>query len=76
MGTLAGLAISEFARSSAPQAAAQDAKLPFANSVDQRLQTVEELRKLNALMQKQIDLLTSGKVRVVVVEEKAEGPKR
>ena len=51
-----------------PEATAQEGQQPFASSIEQRQQTVEELRKLNALMQKQIDLLTSGKVRVVVVE--------
>lgn len=75
-GALAGFVLSELVRSPAPVATAQDAKQPFANSTDQRQQTVEELRRLNALMQKQIDLLTSGKVRVTVVDEKAEGAKR
>ena len=49
-------------------AVAQQGKQPFASSIEQRQETVEQLRKLNGLMQKQIDLLTSGKVRVVVVE--------
>ena len=75
-GVLAGVVLSEWGRSPAIEATAQDAKQPFANSVEQRQQTVEELHKLNALMQKQIDLLTSGKVRVTIVEDKAEGGKR
>lgn len=57
-------------------ATAQEGRQPFASSVEQRQQTVEELRKLNALMQKQIDLLTSGKVRVIVVEREPEAGKR
>jgi hypothetical protein len=63
-------------RQPAPSVTAQETRQPFASSIEQRQQTVEELRKLNALMQKQVDLLTSGKVRVVVVEEKAEAGKR
>ena len=55
---------------------AQDSRQPFASSIEQRQQTVEEIRKLSALMQKQLDLLSSGKVRVIVVEEKAAGGKR
>jgi hypothetical protein len=55
---------------------AQETKQPFASSIEQRQQTVDELRKLNALMQKQVDLLTSGKVRVVIVDERAEAAKR
>ncbi len=77
---IAGIAIgvigSELIRSPGAEATAQDAKQPFANSIEQRQQTVEELRKLNSLMQKQIDILTSGKVRVTVVDEKAEGGRR
>jgi hypothetical protein len=54
----------------------QESRQPFASSIEQRQQTVEELRKLNALVQKQIELLSSGKVRVIVVQDKAEGGKR
>lgn len=53
-------------------ATAQEGKQPFANSIEQRQQTVEELKKLNTLMQKQLDLLQSGKVRVIVVERAAD----
>jgi hypothetical protein len=67
-------------RSGNRAASADDTSQPFASSIEQRQQTVEELRKLNSLMQKQIDLLTSGRVRVVVVEpseeEKPERGKR
>jgi len=76
LGVLTGMFALAVLRVPAPQAEAQEGKMPFASSIDQRQQTVEELRRLNALMQKQIDLLTSGKVRVVVVEERAEGGKR
>ena len=72
-----------FFRLSAPVVTAQESRQPFANSVEQRQQTIDELRKLQALMQKQIELtqkqielLTSGQVRVIVVEAKPEGGKR
>jgi hypothetical protein len=76
LGVATGVISLELLRVPSREAEAQEGKMPFASSIDQRQQTVEELRKLNALMQKQIDLLTSGKVRVVVVEEKAEGGRR
>lgn len=75
-GMVLGGVLTELAQLPGGTATAQDAKLPFANSVDQRHQNIEELRKLNALMQKQIDLLSSGRVRVIVVDEKGEGAKR
>ena len=72
-----------FVRLPAPVVTAQESGQPFANSIEQRQQTIDELRKLQALMQKQIELtqkqielLTSGQVRVIVVEAKAEGGKR
>jgi hypothetical protein len=74
-GVLAGVALTA-GRTWSNDAHAQDAKLPFASSVEQRQQNVEELRKLNALMQKQLDLLTSGRVRVVVVEDRGDTGKR
>ena len=70
LGGVVAVLLTSWLRLPSPMAAAQEGKMPFANSIDQRQQTVEELRKLNALMQKQIDLMTSGKVRVIVVEEK------
>ena len=76
LGVVTGILSLELLRVPSRAVEAQEGKMPFASSIDQRQQTVEELRKLNALMQKQIDLLTSGKVRVTVVEEKAEGARR
>jgi hypothetical protein len=67
LGVAIGALALEIVRGPAREAEAQEGKMPFASSIDQRQQTVEELRKLNALMQKQLDLLTSGKVRVQVV---------
>ena len=75
-GVLSGMLFLVFFRLPGREAEAQEGRQPFASSIEQRQQTVEELRKLNALMQKQIDLLSSGKVRVIVVEEKREGGKR
>jgi hypothetical protein len=76
LGGVLAAAATIWLRQPEPVANAQEGRQPFASSVEQRQQTVEELRKLNALMQKQIDLLQSGKVRVVVVEDKAEGGRR
>ncbi len=75
-GFAAGMLFLAIVRLPSREVEAQDGKLPFASSVEQRQQSVEELRKLNALMQKQIDLLTSGKVRVTVVDEKTETGRR
>jgi len=79
LGGAAALLLVAFFRSPGQVAGAQEGRQPFASSIEQRGEMVAELRKLNGLMQKQIDLLTSGKVRVVVVEraaeEKAEGRK-
>ncbi len=76
LGLAAGFVVALFVRQPAPIVTAQETRQPFASSIEQRQQTVEELRKLNGLMQKQIDLLTSGKIRVIIVEEKAEPGKR
>ncbi|MBI3463944.1 MAG: hypothetical protein HY000_12930 [Planctomycetes bacterium] len=75
-GVLSGMLGLVLFRLPGRDAEAQEGRQPFASSIEQRQQTVEELRKLNALMQKQLDLLSSGKVRVVVVEEKAAGGKQ
>src|SRR2546425_11705308 len=72
LGAATVLVFGLIARSSAPVATAQESRAPFASSVEQRQSTVEELRKLTALVQKQNELLTSGKVKVVVVERAAE----
>ena len=76
LGAVTALLLMMWVRLPGPSASAQEGRQPFASSIEQRAQTVEELRKLNALVQKQIDLLTSGKVRVVVVEEKVEAGRR
>lgn len=54
---------------------AQGIRQPFRSSIEQRQQTIEELRKLNRLMQKQLDLLASGKVKVIVVERSKQNEK-
>lgn len=43
---------------------------PFANSVEQRNEMVEQLRKVNAQLELQNALLRSGQLKVVVVEPK------
>ncbi|MCA9247864.1 MAG: hypothetical protein KDA42_12130 [Planctomycetales bacterium] len=42
---------------------------PFANSITQRKEIVDELREIKALMREQNTLLKSGKIRVVVSPE-------
>jgi hypothetical protein len=48
---------------------------PFANSVEQRLETVQQLKEIKALLKEQNALLQSGNVKVIIVEQdKAGGP--
>ena len=63
--------------------AAPRAELPFANSVEQRMETINELREIrallkeqNALVKEQISLLRSGEVKVMVLQpdKQAEKP--
>lgn len=53
---------------------AQQTPTPFASSIEQRQQTVEELRTLNALVRKQYELLAGGQLKVVV-SDPAESPR-
>ncbi len=43
---------------------------PFANAVEQRNETIEQLRKLNAQLELQNTFLRSGQLKVIVVEQK------
>ena len=43
---------------------------PFANAVEQRNETIEQLRKISAQLELQNTLLRSGQLKVVVVEQK------
>ena len=43
---------------------------PFANAVEQRNETIEQLRKLNAQLELQNTLLRSGQLKVIVTEQK------
>lgn len=43
---------------------------PFANSVEQRMEMIQELREIRLLLKEQNALLRSGEVKVVVVEPK------
>jgi hypothetical protein len=45
---------------------------PFANSVEQRQEIIEQLKELNQLVKQQNDLLQNGKLRVIVTSEKQE----
>lgn len=42
------------------------AQQPFANSIQQRLDTIELLKETNRLLKEQNDLLRSGQLRVIV----------
>ena len=39
-------------------------KLPFANAVEQRFETINELKEIKALLKEQNALLSSGKLQV------------
>jgi hypothetical protein len=45
-------------------------KQPFANSVEQRMEMIKELREIKVLLKEQNALWRSGTVRVVVSEPK------
>ncbi len=42
---------------------------PFANSVEQRIEMVEQLKQVNALLKEQNALLRSGTLKVIVAEK-------
>ncbi|MCE9547649.1 MAG: hypothetical protein K8T25_19440 [Planctomycetia bacterium] len=42
---------------------------PFANSVAQRMELVEQLKETNRLLREQNDLLQSGRLRVMINKE-------
>ena len=44
----------------------QNGELPFANSVEQRFETIDQLKQINAQLKEQLALLRSGTVRVMV----------
>ena len=54
----------------ATDAAPPKPRQPFANSVEQRMEMIKELREINALLKEQNALLRSGEVKVVVVDPK------
>ncbi len=45
---------------------AEPPKLPFANAVEQRFETINELKEIKALLKEQNELLSSGKLQVIV----------
>lgn len=47
-------------------AAPQNGQPPFANAVEQRAESIQELKAINALLAEQLALLKSGKLKVVV----------
>jgi hypothetical protein len=49
-----------------PEATAQSGPAAFANAIEQRQEMIRLLRDQNALAKEQLDLLRSGKLRVVV----------
>ncbi len=69
LGAATVLVVELLFRGPAPLATAQENRAPFASSVEQRQATIEELRKIEAILEKQNDLLTSGRVKVVVLDQ-------
>ncbi|HUS39943.1 MAG TPA: hypothetical protein VMX74_10860 [Pirellulales bacterium] len=65
MATVLCLCVLSFYRTSP---AAPGNQMPFANPTGQRLEMVEQLKELNRLIKQQNALLSSGKLRVVVIE--------
>ncbi|MFZ5828699.1 MAG: hypothetical protein ACOY3P_01360 [Planctomycetota bacterium] len=61
-GVLGFFQNAEAQRTQSPQAP----QLPFANSVEQRIEMVQELREIRDLLKEQNTLLRSGSLRVVV----------
>lgn len=59
-----GLGVLSLYRST--EAAPPVAQLPFANSVEQRFEIINQLKETNALLREQNALLRSGKLRVQV----------
>lgn len=57
-------------KSTSPAAPPRESNQPFANAVEQRAETVEQLREIAKLLREQNALLTSGKVRVVIEADK------
>ena len=41
-------------------------KIPFANAVEQRIETINELKEIKALLKEQNALLSSGKLKVTL----------
>lgn len=68
LAACAVLLLLNLCKTEVPRVMADPPRAPFASSIEQRQQSIEELRQLVALMQKQYDLLASGQLRVVVVE--------
>ena len=59
-----------FYGSSSAQQAQQAPNLPFANSVEQTDEIIQQLKQLNGLMREQNNLLRSGQLQVVVSDRK------
>ncbi len=53
-----------------PAASTEGANEPFANSVQQRIDTIAQLKEISARLKEQNDLLRSGEVKVMIVEPK------
>ena len=52
-------------------AAPQSNRQPFANSVSQRQQIIDQLKELNRQLKQQNTLLQSGQLKVIVAKDKA-----
>ena len=54
--------------------AAPKQPMPFANSVGQRTEIIDQLKELNRLVRQQNALLSSGQLKVTVVDKRAATP--
>ena len=54
-----------------PSPAAPKQPTPFANPVGQRSEIIEQLKELNRLVRQQNALLSSGQLKVVVVDKRS-----
>jgi len=52
------------------EASPREPQMPFANSIAQRNEMIEQLKAINAQLQEQNELLKSGRLKVVVNEAK------
>jgi hypothetical protein len=65
---LAGLGCGVLSFYQTTSAASPGGSPPFANAIEQRVETLAELKEISALLKEQNALLRSGQVKVIVTE--------